>query len=155
MTIAQQVVQTDPSGIFHAADSTAAVEARAPGYRAAVLVSEAFKQNGSVLRLTPFRPKALYLSFYGIGSAAIRGAALRVMHEAGLNALVIDIKGDRGLIAYRTGIRLAQKVGAQRVITIPDLPALLRSLHQQGLYLIARIVTFTVRMTRWAPHAPI
>jgi hypothetical protein len=33
-------------------------------------------------------------------------------------------------------------VGAQRVITIPDLPALLQSLHAQGIYAIARIVAF-------------
>ena len=142
VTIAQQIVLADPSGMFHASDSPAAVQARAPGYRAASLTAAAFSQNGDVLRLTPFRPKALYLSFYGVGSEAIRGAALKVMHEAGLNALVIDVKGDRGLIAYRSGIKLAQQVGAQRVITIPDLPALLQSLRQQGLYLIARIVTF-------------
>ena len=38
--------------------------------------------------------------------------------------------------------QLAQAVGAQRIITIADLPALLQSLHASGIYTIARIVAF-------------
>lgn len=104
--------------------------------------AEAFLHGDDTLRLTPFRPKALYLSFYGIGSQAIREAALKVIRDAALNAMVIDVKGDRGLIAYHSTIPLARAVGAQRIITIPDLPTLLEPLHRKGLYTIARIVTF-------------
>jgi hypothetical protein len=52
------------------------------------------------------------------------------------------VKGDRGLIAVRSDIPLAHTVGAQGIITIPDLPALPMSLHARGIYTIARIVTF-------------
>ena len=142
VTIGDRVVETDADGSFQARAPTATVQARAPGYRAATMSVAAFLLGHSILRLIPFRPKALYLSFYGIGSQAIRDAALKLIHDAQLNAVVIDVKGDRGLIAYRSGIPLAQVAGAQRIITIPDLPALLQSLHASGIYAIARIVVF-------------
>ena len=129
VTIGDRVVEADADGSFQARAPTATVQARALGYRAATMSVAAFLLGHSILRLTPFRPKALYLSFYGIGSQAIRDAALKLIHDAQLNAVVIDVKGDRGLIAYRSGIPLAQVAGAQRIITIPDLPALLQSLH--------------------------
>jgi hypothetical protein len=142
VTLGERVVQTDQQGRFESDTMSAPVLARAPGYRADGMVAAKFWQGGATLRLTPFRPKALYLSFYGIGSQVIREAALALIREAKLNAVVIDIKGDRGWIAYRSAIPLAQTIGAQRIITIPDLPGLLRSLHQDGIYAIARIVAF-------------
>jgi hypothetical protein len=142
ITIGDRVTQTSLEGLFSLGGAAEPVRVRAPGYRAASVAAAEFPRDGTALRLTPFQPKALYLSFYGIGSQAIRGAALKLIHDAKLNALVIDVKGDRGFIAYPTGNALAHTVGAQQVITIPDLPALLRSLHEAGLYAIARIVTF-------------
>jgi hypothetical protein len=94
------------------------------------------------IALAPFRPKAIYLSMYGVGSRTLRSAALDLVAATELNALVIDVKGDRGLIAYRSAIPTAADVGAQRVITISDLPALVADLHARGIYAIARIVVF-------------
>jgi hypothetical protein len=142
VTLGEQILHTDSDGRFRGEITTAPVLARAPGYRAAKATPAEFWQGTATLRLVPFRPKALYLSFYGVGNQAIREAALRLIHDARLNAVVIDVKGDRGLIAYRSAIQLASKVGAQRIITIADLPALLQSLHEAGLYIIARIVAF-------------
>jgi hypothetical protein len=90
----------------------------------------------------PVRPRALYLSVFGIGNRTLREAALELVETTELNALVIDVKGDRGLIGYRSTIALAQQTGAQRVITMPDLPGLLATLRRQGVYTIARIVAF-------------
>jgi hypothetical protein len=95
-----------------------------------------------MIELTPLAPKALYLSFYGIASARLRQAALDLLEATELNALVIDVKGDRGMIAYKSAIPLATAVGAQKVITIKDLPGLVATLHDKGIYTIARIVTF-------------
>ncbi|HEY0182984.1 MAG TPA: putative glycoside hydrolase [Rhodopila sp.] len=142
VTLSGRVVRADPDGRFGIDRTAAQVQARAPGYRAVSMTAAEFARAGDTLRLAPFRPKALYLSFYGIGSEPIRQAALHLIHEADLNAVVIDVKGDRGLIAYHSDLTLAHAAGAQRIITIPDMPALLRSLHQAGIYAIARIVTF-------------
>jgi hypothetical protein len=95
-----------------------------------------------VVRLPPFRPKALYLTVYGIGSRQLRTDALSLIDTTELNSLVIDLKGDRGLIPYPSAVPLAAEVGALRVRTIPDLPALVADLHARHIYLIARIVVF-------------
>jgi hypothetical protein len=59
-----------------------------------------------------------------------------------LNAVVIDIKGDRGLIPYRTAVPLAIEAGAQGPVIIKDFDGLMASLKARNIYTIARIVTF-------------
>jgi hypothetical protein len=142
VTLGDRIVQTDNDGHFQADAGNAPVMARAPGYRAVTTAATEFWGGDARLKLTPFQPKALYLSFYGVGSQPIRDAALKLIQDAKLNAVVIDVKGDRGMIAFHSDLLLAQAVGAQRIITIPDLPVLLRSLRDSGLYAIARIVVF-------------
>ena len=117
----------------------AALTVRAPGYARYRGVVAA--RSPIVVALKALRPKALYLSVYGIGSAKLRGDALKLIDETELNALVIDVKGDRALVPYRSA-GLAASGLPQTLVTVPDMAALLRSLHERGLYLIARIVTF-------------
>lgn len=102
----------------------------------------ACRHQTPTIELLPFKPKALCLSFFGIGNHALRENALRLIRGTELNALVIDVKGDRGMIAYRSTVPLARQVGAQAVITVPNIKELVASLHGSGIYLIARIVTF-------------
>lgn len=94
------------------------------------------------IKLVPFTPKALYLSFYGIGDKTLRESALKLIQETELNALVIDVKGDRGMIPYKSTIPLASEVGAQKIITVKDMSDLIKSLKEKGIYTIARIVVF-------------
>lgn len=117
----------------------AAVSARAPGYRRSEMHAGA--GEGLVVALTPLRPKALYLSAYGVGNAELRGAALKLLDDTELNALVIDLKGDRGIVPYRSPAMAAAGV-KQPQILVADMPALLRTLRARGAYLIARIVVF-------------
>ena len=71
--------------------------------------SRRFATPDADVRLKPFRPKALYLSVYGIGDRKLRTAALALLETTELNALVIDLKGDRGLVPYRSAIALATR----------------------------------------------
>jgi hypothetical protein len=52
------------------------------------------------------------------------------------------VKGDRGRIPYRSAITLSAQIGAQDIITIKDIQSLLKSLHEKGIYPIARLVVF-------------
>ena len=103
---------------------------------------EEFSQAPQEVRLKSFTPKALYLSFYGIGDRRIRESALRLIEETELNALVIDVKGDKGMIPYPSSIPLATEVGGQKIITVRDMKGLLASFREKGIYTIARIVVF-------------
>jgi hypothetical protein len=132
------VVPSDGQGVFRS-KAGQTVRLRAPGYlRKEVVVRE----RTAVVELEPFSPKALYLSVFGIGTSALREPAIRLIDETELNAVVVDIKGDRGIVPYRSAVPFAGQVGAQDIITIRDVKALLAALKQKGIYTIARIVVF-------------
>lgn len=138
-------LSADPQGRYRleGPQNGAALRVRAPGYRRAELApAEAPEGLPAEVKLTPFAPKALYLSFYGIGSKALLDPALKLIEETELNALVIDVKGDRGMIPYRSAVALAAEVGAQKIITLRDAAGTIRALKERGIYLIARIVVF-------------
>jgi hypothetical protein len=84
----------------------------------------------------------VYLSTFGIGAKALRTQAFELIETTELNAVVIDVKGDQGLVSYRSAVPLAAEIGAQVMITITDVRALLAELKQKGIYTIARIVVF-------------
>jgi hypothetical protein len=130
-------------GVFTLPETGGKLGVRAPGYtRFEQVLSEPMPEGAVDIRLEPFSPKALYLSFYGVGSKALRDPALRMIEETELNALVIDVKGDRGMIPFRSSIPLATEVGAQRIITVREPAALIASFKERGIYTIARIVVF-------------
>jgi hypothetical protein len=130
-------------GVFTLPEASGTLAVRAAGYnRVEQALAEPAPGEGIDVRLTPFSPKALYLSFYGVGSKVLREPALKMIEETELNALVIDVKGDRGMIPYRSTVALASEVGAQRIITVREPSALIASLKERGIYTIARIVVF-------------
>jgi hypothetical protein len=142
VTLDNTVVQTDQHGRFQISGDGDRIGIRAPGYRREWINVSRLTETAQEVALEPFIPKALYLSFFGIGNAALRQSALDLIEATELNALVIDVKGDRGMIAYTSAIPLAAQVGAQKIITIKDLTRLITFLREKGLYTIARIVVF-------------
>jgi hypothetical protein len=142
VTLADQVVRTDQDGAFHLEGTGETLKLRAPGYARRDLPTSELGNPHTEIGLTPFQVKGLYLTVYGIASAKLRGAALEAIRENHLNALVIDVKGDRGFIPFKVDLPQADEIGAQKLILVKDMKALLASLKEQGLYLIARIVVF-------------
>jgi hypothetical protein len=136
------VTRTDKDGNFEIRGPLPQLGARAYGYGRTQFDLTPHQEPRHDIRLKPIAPKALYLSFYGIGNRTLRESALDLIEMTELNALVIDVKGDRGGISYMSAIRLASQIGAQDVITIKDIDGLLKSLRERGIYTIARIVVF-------------
>ncbi len=130
--------RTNADGLFYFGNGVTRISVRAPGY----LRTEQVVIPTQEVKLIPFAPKALYLSFYGIGDRKLRESALALLKETELNALVIDVKGDKGLISFKSAIPLATEVGAQKIITVREMGAILKSLKENVVYTIARIVTF-------------
>ena len=75
-----------------------------PGYERRRLVLEGPE---STVQLKPQVVKAAYLTYYGIGDKGIRERVVELTNRTELNGVVIDVKGDRGLIPYRTGVAAA------------------------------------------------
>lgn len=112
----------------------------APGYRR--LTVDAGAALSMELRLEPFTVRGLYLTFYGAGSSELRANALQLLETTEANTIVVDIKGDRGYVAYQSQVPLVDQIGANESQTLPDVREFLAALHARGHYAIARIVVF-------------
>jgi hypothetical protein len=112
---------------------------KAPGYELGRLTADPVEKTVS---LAPKVVRAAYLTYYGVADKGIRDRVLELVARTELNAVVIDVKGDRGLIPYRTAVPLALEAGAQGPVIIKDFDGLMASLKARNVYTIARIVTF-------------
>jgi hypothetical protein len=142
VTLVDVVVRTDRNGQFDIKGRGDAIGLRAYGYRRESISVGDLKDHSGPIELKPMLPKALYLSFYGIGSTKLREAALGLIDKTELNAVVVDVKGDRGMIAFKTSLPLAEQAHSNQLTTIRDAKALLDRLHRDNIYAIARIVVF-------------
>jgi hypothetical protein len=139
----KDIERTDENGLFYIKANGDRVGIRAHGYASTrQVITVPLSTAPQEIKLVPINPKAVYLSFYGIGDRGLRESALRLMEETELNALVVDVKGDRGMIPYKSSVPLASEVGAQQITTVRDVNGLMRSLKDKGVYTIARIVVF-------------
>lgn len=135
ITSKNQEFRSDENGTFSVPkDKTYGV--RAIGYE-----RKFYKSSGKVY-LNPLLPKALYLSSFGATHGKIMSNAKDIINTTEANALVIDIKMDRGQIAYKTNNKIANKIGAQEIILFKDLKKFVSDLKKEGIYTIARIVVF-------------
>ena len=91
--------------------------------------------------LKPQTIKAAYLTYFGFGDRGIRSRVLDLTARTELNAVVIDVKGDRGWIIYQSEVQTALDVGAQGPATLRDFDGMMADLKARGIYTIARIVT--------------
>jgi hypothetical protein len=143
ITVNNEIIQTDSNGMFVLRNAVKKIGIRAYGYaRGEQVMPFITGKTPLKIYLQPFTPKALYLTFYGIGDRSLRESALKLINETELNSLVIDVKGDRGMITYKSSIPFASEIGAQKFTIIKDIRSLLQSLRERGIYTIARIVVF-------------
>ena len=84
--------------------------------------------------------RGIYVAARAAGSPSHLSSLLDLADNSAVNTFVIDVK-ERGEVSYASGVPLARQVGAERTY-IGDLPGLLRTLRDHGIYPIARIVCF-------------
>lgn len=89
----------------------------------------------------PQAVRALYVSYFAVGHQDFRRRVFQLLDTTEFNAVVIDAKGDHGLISYPTQVALAHEIGAARP-TARDFGELMARFKERGVYTIARIVTF-------------
>lgn len=142
VVVAGREVRADAEGVFvlEGLPANAPVLIKTPGY-ARVRLDPAGGSPGEVV-LRPEIIKAAYLTYFGVGDRTVRGRVLDLVERTELNAVVIDVKGDRGWIPYRTAVPTALAAGAQGPVLLRDFDRLLGDLKARGVYTIARIVVF-------------
>ncbi|MBI1846276.1 MAG: carboxypeptidase regulatory-like domain-containing protein [Candidatus Rokubacteria bacterium] len=133
-------VRTDAEGGFvvESVPADATLLAKRPGYRRVTAQPSA---EPLAIMLAPQVVKAAYLTYFGVSDRGIRGRVLDLAQRTELNAVVIDVKGDRGWIPYRTEVPLAREI-AQGPVIMKDFDGLIADLKARGIYTIARVVTF-------------
>lgn len=89
----------------------------------------------------PDRIHGVYLNGWCAGSPEKVQRLLKAVEAGYLNTVVIEIKDDTGLISYPSRVPLALALGAAGD-KIADPQALLTTLHERGVYVIARLCVF-------------
>ncbi|MBU4348597.1 putative glycoside hydrolase [Patescibacteria group bacterium] len=85
--------------------------------------------------------KAIYSTGWSAGSIKKRSYLINLIKSTELNAIVIDIKNCDGELSYGIDIDLAKKYGSAQIkILKPN--AIIKELHDAGIYVIARIAVF-------------
>ncbi len=77
---------------------------------------------------TPEQVKAIYMSSWVAGTPSVREKLITLIDDTELNAVVIDVKDNTGLLSWNGRVR--------------DLDKLIEELHEKNIYVIARIAAF-------------
>lgn len=101
-----------------------------------VEIDPSFPPHGS-LQAT----RGIYVSYFALGHADARQQIFNLLADTELNAVVMDVKGDHGLISYPTTNPTAQNIGANQP-TAKDFGDILAQFKAHDIYTIARIVLF-------------
>jgi hypothetical protein len=121
------------------ADPLKPVFIKCPGYRRATLP---LPTPNMEVGLKPQEVKGLYLTHFGIAYKPLRDGVLDLIRSTELNAVVIDVKGDRGFLSSNLDVALAREIGSNRLTTVKDIRSLIEQLHNEDVYVIGRIVAF-------------
>ncbi len=93
-------------------------------------------------RLASVEPRGIYISYNLLFAPKHFWALINLVERSPiLNAVVIDVKGDRGRIAWDSRVPLARELGLYTPPAV-DLKKALPLLHEKGIYTIARYVLF-------------
>lgn len=90
----------------------------------------------------PNEVKAIYATGWSAGSSREVDYFLDLIRTTELNAIVIDVKDYSGHLSYRMDIPIANEVGAFNEIRVVRPNELIKKLHNEGVYVIARISVF-------------
>ncbi|MBT8462618.1 MAG: hypothetical protein KJO44_08880 [Gemmatimonadetes bacterium] len=105
--------------------------------------------SGYTFRLAPRIVRALHVAGWVAASDAGFSEMLRLADASAVNALVIDIRNENGLIYHASAVPEVAAIGAQAAEAF-DLAGRVAEAHSAGLYVIVRIVTFQDPIAGWA-----
>ncbi len=164
--IGDQIVTANESGFYRIADlpGELGITIKAPGFRKASLslasgtatlpsldvqtapCAQEPPAPGPLcldLGLTPFHVRGIYIPFGLLSRPDTVRGLLDLIDRTQLNALVVDVKGDRGYLAYDSQVQMALdlEVNGEREGWIA-MDELLAEARARGIYSVARIVVF-------------
>jgi hypothetical protein len=119
---------------------------KAPGYAILRLNPNGAKWEKASLTLTltlrPFQVRGIYIPFVLLARPERVRELLELVDKTELNAVAVDVKSDRGFLAWKSEVPLAKKLGVIKDRESRTLEEILRFCREKGIYTIARIVVF-------------
>lgn len=91
------------------------------------------------------RVKGIYMTGNTVGYKERFDKLIDLVKNTEINAVVIDVKDDTGLMTYASSLPEVDFTGANRNARIKDISAVMKILRDNNIYAIARIVTFKDR----------
>ncbi|MDP2598982.1 MAG: putative glycoside hydrolase [Candidatus Liptonbacteria bacterium] len=98
--------------------------------------------NQQQLLNPPAVAKGIYVTGWVAGSRTRMQALIDLVKRTELNSVVVDIKDYSGYVSYHTGIPEVAAAGAENEIRIVRPNALIKELHDNGIYVIGRVTNF-------------
>lgn len=89
----------------------------------------------------PYEIKGVYMTGWSAGGAKFN-SIVQLLENSELNAVVIDVKEDKGDITYRSNIPLVHEIKSNHTRYINDIDRILEILKEKNIYTIARVVAF-------------
>lgn len=86
--------------------------------------------------------KGIYMTGYTVAEKKRFAALIDLIDRTELNAVVIDVKNDEGIMTYKSNLEKVGFAGANDNAMIKDIDAVIKQLGENDIYPIARIVTF-------------
>lgn len=137
-----QAVSTDGAGAFRLTDlpPEAAVTVAANGYEKTKI--ESIDAPTLTVKLNQWTARGIYATLFALAEPKIKADIDRTLDSGMLNAIVIDVKGDRAWTLFAMKDPTAKAIGAEAVTPVPDIDKVLADYKQKGIYTIARVVVF-------------
>ena len=135
-------VRTNAAGAFAVDGNTKVMRIRAYGYLRTQRVIRVPRSKPLEIQLRPFVPRAIFASLSAFTDRDQRDKLFGLFKTTSINALVVDVKGEDGTLLWN-GPSLTPQVGiSERRVGTKAIARILRRLHDEGIYVIARIVVF-------------
>lgn len=90
--------------------------------------------------------KGIYMTGYTVANTERFNKLIELVKTTEINAVVIDVKDDTGLMTYESSLPDVDFTGANKNVRIKDIDSIMKVLRDNNIYAIARIVTFKDRI---------
>jgi hypothetical protein len=142
ITIAGTSKLTQKDGAFRIEAAGTQIGVRAHGYSRYQAMLSASHERPLEITLRPVLPRAVYLSPPALKDRLLRESILGLHGSTQVNAMVMDVKDDRGVLWLgASGFPMVGQA-AEDLTESTELKALVERLHQDGMYAIARVAVF-------------
>ena len=135
-------VRTDAAGAFAIDGDTNVMRIRAYGYLRTQRVICVSRSKPLEIQLRPFVPRAIFASLSAFTDRAQRDKLFALFKTTRVNALVVEVKGEDGTLLWNGPSPTPQIGIAEHRVGTKTIAHILRRLHNEGIYVIARIVVF-------------